>query len=102
MNSKKIAIIGGGNLGSAIAEGLIKSAFAKPEDITITRRNLSRLQSLKECSQSNRICNILIFTSTTPVLLQFCALRIICFLLNEIVAILFFLLYYYQRYKCFL
>jgi len=48
MSSKKIAIIGGGNLGSAIAEGLIKSAFAKPADITITRRNLSRLQSLKE------------------------------------------------------
>ena len=48
MNSKKIAIIGGGNLGSAIAEGLIKSAFAKPNDITVTRRNISRLQSLKE------------------------------------------------------
>jgi pyrroline-5-carboxylate reductase len=28
--SKKIAIIGGGNLGSAIAEGLIKSKFCKP------------------------------------------------------------------------
>ncbi|MBK5279325.1 MAG: pyrroline-5-carboxylate reductase [Bacteroidia bacterium] len=47
MNSKKIAIIGGGNLGAAIAEGLIKSSFAKPGDITITRRNLSRLDSLK-------------------------------------------------------
>lgn len=48
MNVKKIAIIGGGNLGSAIAEGLIKSAFAKPNDITITRRNLARLQTLKD------------------------------------------------------
>ena len=48
MSSKKIAIIGGGNLGAAIAEGLIKSAFAKPADITVTRRNLSRLQALKE------------------------------------------------------
>ena len=47
MNSKKIAIIGGGNLGSAIAEGLIKSAFSKPGDITVTRRNVSRLQTLK-------------------------------------------------------
>jgi pyrroline-5-carboxylate reductase len=48
MSSKKIAIIGGGNLGAAIAEGLLKSGFATPEQITVTRRNLSRLQSLKE------------------------------------------------------
>jgi pyrroline-5-carboxylate reductase len=48
MNTKKIAIIGGGNLGAAIAEGLLKSGFATPEQITVTRRNLSRLQSLKE------------------------------------------------------
>ncbi len=48
MSTKKIAIIGGGNLGAAIAEGLLKSGFATPEQITVTRRNLSRLQSLKE------------------------------------------------------
>lgn len=48
MNTKKIAIIGGGNLGIAIAEGLLKSDFAKPYQITVTRRTLSRLQSLKE------------------------------------------------------
>ena len=44
--SKKIAIIGGGNLGTAIAEGLIKSKFCKPADITITKRNISTLASL--------------------------------------------------------
>lgn len=44
--SKKIAIIGGGNLGTAIAEGLIKSKFSKPADITITKRNISTLQAL--------------------------------------------------------
>lgn len=48
MNTKKIAIIGGGNLGMAIAEGLLKSNFAKPEQITITRRTISRLQELKQ------------------------------------------------------
>jgi pyrroline-5-carboxylate reductase len=48
MNTKKIAIIGGGNLGIAIAEGLLKSGFAKPYQITVTRRTLSRLQTLKE------------------------------------------------------
>jgi pyrroline-5-carboxylate reductase len=43
---KTIAIIGGGNLGSAIAEGLIKSHFAAPGDITVTRRGLSSLGAL--------------------------------------------------------
>lgn len=44
--NKRIAIIGGGNLGTAIAEGLISSRFCKPADITITKRNTATLQSL--------------------------------------------------------
>ena len=44
--NKKIAIIGGGNLGSAIAEGLIKSKFCKPADITLTKRNTATLKHL--------------------------------------------------------
>jgi pyrroline-5-carboxylate reductase len=44
----KITIIGGGNLGRAIAEGLIGSAFAKAADITITRRSPSSLDDLKK------------------------------------------------------
>lgn len=46
--SKKIAIIGGGNLGTAIAEGLLKSKFCKPADITITKRKIETLQKLKD------------------------------------------------------
>lgn len=46
--SKKIAIIGGGNLGTAITEGLLKSKFCKPADITITKRKIETLQKLKE------------------------------------------------------
>ena len=46
--SKKIAIIGGGNLGTAIAEGLINSGFEQPQNIIITKRNISTLQSLKD------------------------------------------------------
>ena len=46
--SKRIAIIGGGNLGSAIAEGLLKSKFNKASEIIITKRNTATLQSLKE------------------------------------------------------
>lgn len=45
---KKIAIIGGGNLGTAIAEGLLKSKFCKASDITITKRKIITLQTLKE------------------------------------------------------
>lgn len=48
MNTRKIAIIGGGNLGIAIAEGLLKSGFVSPNQITITRRNLDRLTALQQ------------------------------------------------------
>ena len=46
--NNKITIIGGGNLGSAIAEGLIAASFTKPENIIVTKRNTSTLNSLKE------------------------------------------------------
>ena len=45
---KKIAIIGGGNLGTAIAEGLISSSFITPQDIMITKRNVATLQGLMD------------------------------------------------------
>lgn len=44
----KIAIIGGGNLGTAIAEGLIASRFSKASDIIITKRNTSTLKSYEK------------------------------------------------------
>lgn len=46
--SGKIAIIGGGNLGQAIAEGLLFSKFCKPADIIITKRNVATLESLRK------------------------------------------------------
>jgi len=46
--SKKIAIIGGGNLGTAIAEGLINSGFISPQHIIITKRNITTLKPLEE------------------------------------------------------
>ncbi|MFM2362433.1 MAG: pyrroline-5-carboxylate reductase [Bacteroidota bacterium] len=45
--SKKIAIIGGGNLGTAIAEGLISSGFVQAKHIIITKRNISTLHTLE-------------------------------------------------------
>jgi pyrroline-5-carboxylate reductase len=46
--SKKIAIIGGGNLGTALAEGLLESKFCKAADITITKRKINTLRELNE------------------------------------------------------
>ncbi len=46
--SNTIAIIGGGNLGSAIAEGLISSGFKSAEDIIITKRNIAALEPLQQ------------------------------------------------------
>ncbi len=45
---KKIAIIGGGNLGVAIAEGLLKSKFSKASELFVTKRNVSTLKELEK------------------------------------------------------
>ncbi len=47
MKDKKIAILGGGNLGAAIARGLAGAGTFSAANIIITRRNLSKLESLK-------------------------------------------------------
>ena len=44
----KIAIIGGGNLGASIADGLIMSDFSRPVEITITKRNIAPLSRFAE------------------------------------------------------
>ena len=45
---KKIAILGCGNLGLSIVEGLLKSKFCKAHDITITRRNIESLLAYRD------------------------------------------------------
>jgi pyrroline-5-carboxylate reductase len=53
-----ICIIGGGNLGVAIAQGLIKIGFALPSDIIITKRkveSLINLQALGVAISSNNV-----------------------------------------------
>ena len=44
----KIAIIGGGNLGSAMAAGLLKSNFCAAQNITVTKRNIATLAALQQ------------------------------------------------------
>ncbi|KYP16060.1 pyrroline-5-carboxylate reductase [Flavihumibacter sp. CACIAM 22H1] len=46
--SKTIAIIGGGNLGISIAEGLTAGGFLSPSQITVTRRTTTLLQPLQQ------------------------------------------------------
>lgn len=48
MSKTKITIIGTGNLGSSLVKGLVDSGKYKPEQFTLTRRNLLKLDSLKE------------------------------------------------------
>jgi len=48
MKNKKIAILGGGNLGTAIAEGLLISGEVEPANLTVTRRRPELLLKLRE------------------------------------------------------
>lgn len=43
---KNITIIGGGNLGTAMAEGLIKANYVEAENLTVTKRNTKTIQHL--------------------------------------------------------
>lgn len=46
--NKKVAIIGGGNLGSAIAKGLLYTKSVSPELIHVTRRRVDMISSLAD------------------------------------------------------
>lgn len=46
--SRNITIIGGGNLGKAIAEGLLNSNFLDASQLSITRRNVQLLEPLRQ------------------------------------------------------
>lgn len=45
---EKITIIGGGNLGTSIAKGLLNSGFYESKDLTITKRNIEVLKVFAE------------------------------------------------------
>ncbi|MBT28925.1 MAG: pyrroline-5-carboxylate reductase [Thalassobius sp.] len=46
MKNKSIAIIGGGNLGASIAEGIASSGLISPENICVTRRKIENIEYL--------------------------------------------------------
>jgi pyrroline-5-carboxylate reductase len=71
--SKRIAILGGGNIGSAIARGLAAAGLAGPGEITLTRRKAESLLALKSEGFAVTTENVkavrdsgLIFLAVTP------------------------------------
>jgi pyrroline-5-carboxylate reductase len=48
MSEKTIAIIGGGNLGSAIAKGILDNGFIQPAQLTMTKRNPGTLSEFAD------------------------------------------------------
>lgn len=48
MNTQKITIIGVGNIGTAIAEGLIRNQFCKVSNVTLAKRNTATLHRFEE------------------------------------------------------
>jgi pyrroline-5-carboxylate reductase len=48
LQNTKIAIIGGGNIGGAIARGLLRSGSIPANNITLTRRNISKISEFSE------------------------------------------------------
>lgn len=46
--SKRIAVLGGGNMGALLAKGLVASGKYTPENITVTRRNVRLLETLSQ------------------------------------------------------
>lgn len=64
-----ISIIGGGNLGSAIAEGLLSSKFITPTQLTITKRDISSLQLIKNLGANVTNDNVSAITHANYIIL---------------------------------
>ena len=47
MKEKRISIIGTGNIGTSIADGLVKSTLFSAKNITLTRRKIHLLEDMK-------------------------------------------------------
>lgn len=43
----KVAILGGGNIGSSIAKGMVQSGVVSPQELTVTRRRVELLEELE-------------------------------------------------------
>lgn len=87
MENRRITIIGGGNLGSAIAEGLIRTELVKNENITITRRKVYLLNAVKEKGVNVLVDNVTAVQGADIVLLVVKPYQVVD-ILNEIKPVL--------------
>ncbi len=69
MSKKKIAIIGGGNLGASIAEGLVRSDQYETKDISVTRHKIELLKHLSESGVNVHSDNILAVQNSDVVII---------------------------------
>ena len=53
----KATILGAGNIGMALAEGLAESAACKKQDITLTKRNAKALSELQKKGFKTNLSN---------------------------------------------
>ncbi len=54
MDKKRIAIIGGGNMGMALARGILKTTWARPENMMIAEPLKEKLGAIKELAKGIR------------------------------------------------
>jgi pyrroline-5-carboxylate reductase len=69
MSTQHIAILGSGNIGLSLAKGLVKAEIYTPEHITLTRRNVTALATLKETGYQTTGNNAEAVSSATIIVL---------------------------------
>ncbi len=76
----KIAILGAGNLGIAIAQGALKAGVTEAKNITLTRRHLAKLDHLTQDG--------FVLTSNNAEAVRHCDLIVLCVQPKQVVALL--------------
>ncbi len=65
----KIAILGSGNIGTSLAKGLVKADYVKADQISLTRRNISRLKDFADKGFSTSADNAAVVAAADVIVL---------------------------------
>jgi pyrroline-5-carboxylate reductase len=65
----KIAILGSGNIGTSLAKGLVKADYVKADQISLTRRNTSRLKDFADKGFSTSADNAAVVAAADVIVL---------------------------------